>query len=379
MSNTTFDHPPTGLTSRGRPRHIGLDVTRAVALIGVVVMNYHGMINFRGPAVRSDGLIERIFDISTGVLSTRFAATFVVVAGIAVTFLTHHTKSDNPQFSLNNDRTRLVRRGLILLATGYFLNEVWPGTIIFYYGAYFLCAAVFFRWRTSLLSATAALVAAGGVGIAIWRRLRFQNGDSTTWMNPSDLDSLGNFLLRVFIGYTHPILPWLAFFILGMIVGRWWNLIVARYRIVIAVSMLIVLASYLLATMARLFSWRDNAVVYAVTSLRPDERGLLYVSSTAGIAIIAILVINQVAETFRHVSVITHLQRAGQMTLTLYLMHVFYFYLVVDWSGLVTGTGLTTALLLSGSFWLGAISWASWWHHRLGQGPAERLYRWLGG
>lgn len=42
---TTDTHHPEGATSAGAPRLIGLDVTRAIALIGVVVMNYHGYLN----------------------------------------------------------------------------------------------------------------------------------------------------------------------------------------------------------------------------------------------------------------------------------------------------------------------------------------------
>ncbi|MFM7127568.1 MAG: DUF418 domain-containing protein [Actinomycetota bacterium] len=30
-------------------------------------------------------------------------------------------------------------------------------------------------------------------------------------------------------------------------------------------------------------------------------------------------------------------------------------------------------------YWILAVAAAAWWHHRLGRGPAERIYRWLGG
>ena len=65
----------------------GPDVVRAVALIGVVVMNYHGYLIIRGGA-RTGGWAAELFDPWTGPLSTRFAATFVLVAGVGVTLLT---------------------------------------------------------------------------------------------------------------------------------------------------------------------------------------------------------------------------------------------------------------------------------------------------
>ena len=81
-----FDHDPAGRTSSGARRIIGLDVTRALALIGVVVMNYHGYLN-GGETSGPPTVWDRLFHPWTGVLSTRFAATFVLVAGMGVTLL----------------------------------------------------------------------------------------------------------------------------------------------------------------------------------------------------------------------------------------------------------------------------------------------------
>lgn len=368
VPTTPFDHPPAGRTSSGRERTIGLDVARAVALIGVVVMNYHGMMNFRGPDAPPDDLLNRIFDIRTGVLTTRFAATFVVVAGISVVFL---TSSDRPHGA------RLVRRGLVLLAVGYFLNEAWPGTILFYYGAYFVCAAVLYRLRSRHLAALSAVATTVAVGVAAWRRQRELDGFSTAWMNPAEIDSLRDFLLRVAIGYTHPLCPWLAFFCIGMLLGRNWSRLTSRPVPLALASLGAVIASYGLATVVR--NRRDGALAHVLTAMDPNSRGLLYVVSTAGIAILVVLVLNRLAETFGRSPLVRPLQRAGQMTLSLYLVHVLFYYVVVEWFGWFTSTGLGAALLLALGYWTLAIAAAAWWHHRLGRGPAERIYRWLGG
>jgi uncharacterized membrane protein YeiB len=55
------------------------------------------------------------------------------------------------------------------------------------------------------------------------------------------------------------------------------------------------------------------------------------------------------------------------------------FNLVVDWLGWVRPTGLDTALVFSAMYWVVAMTAASWWHRRLGIGPAEWIYRRLGG
>jgi uncharacterized membrane protein YeiB len=63
----------------------------------------------------------------------------------------------------------------------------------------------------------------------------------------------------------------------------------------------------------------------------------------------------------------------------LYLLHVLVFRVLVDVGGIVRSTGLDTALMFAGIFWLLAIVAAAAWTEVFGQGPAERLYRRFGG
>ena len=53
-----------------------------------------------------------------------------------------------------------MRRGLLLWAVGLAFDELWPGTILVYYGAMFVVAALL--WRLPSLA-----VAAVGVGSAV--------------------------------------------------------------------------------------------------------------------------------------------------------------------------------------------------------------------
>jgi hypothetical protein len=127
----------------------GPDVTRAVALIGVVVMNYHGYLNGGGAAAGRDAsFAQALFDPWSGVLATRFAATFVLVAGVGVTLLTNRSRLGGDRAAISADRWRLVRRGVLLYGVGFLLNWIWSGTIIFFYGALFVVAAMIFTLRS---------------------------------------------------------------------------------------------------------------------------------------------------------------------------------------------------------------------------------------
>ncbi len=141
LNTSTLTSPAAGSTRR-QP---GPDVIRALALIGVVVMNYHGYLIIRG-AARGDSWADDLFNPWTGPLATRFAATFVLVAGVGVTLLTRRTIGDTDR--VTEMRWRLVRRGAVLYAGGLYLDMIWEGTIIPFYGAMFVIAAGMFTLRS---------------------------------------------------------------------------------------------------------------------------------------------------------------------------------------------------------------------------------------
>lgn len=355
-----------------RERVVDLDVTRAVAMIGVVVLNYHGYLVIRGGPVGTD-LVDRVFDPWRGPLSTRFAATFVFVAGMGVTLLTNAARrSDDPQ-ARRDARTVLVRRGLLLFAAGYVLDWVWAGTILFFYGAYLLIAAMLFGLRTRWLVAVGAVAALAAAGLQWWKFEREADGHTTWWLFAESPRSPRSLLFETFVQGTHPVLPWLAFLVAGMVLGRALPLTNdLRLRLTVSASM-VVAASYLLRDSA------DTPLTKTLLSLEPGSRSLVYTMSALGSAVVAVCVIGWMAERWREQPPVRWLAAAGRTSLTVYVLHVFVFNAFVDWWGWVRPTGLDTALLFAGGFWLVAITAAAWWTQRFGMGPLERVYRRFGG
>ena len=372
---TQFDRPAAGTTNSGSPRLIGLDVTRAVALIGVVVMNYVGAMY----EIEFDpSFLERLLDPYTGVLSTRFAATFVVVAGISITLLTNRARTGDAT-DRRAVRLRLARRGLLLLVVGYFLDFHWPGTILFFYGAYFLLATVLFmlstRWLV-VIGAGSAVIATTVRAILNWR---FDNGHYDDWINSTPTESLQDLVVRTFLDYTHPVFPWLAYLCAGIVIGRHLNTLTQWRGRVAALCLGVVVGIYAAATILDAGSARENSVVWSLTSMQTFERSLPHTAATLAIAVLATISIVSLAEHFSTSRVVAPFQRAGQLTLSLYLLHVLVYYVFVEWTGWVSLSSVTAALLFALAFWVVAIAFGSWWHHRIGRGPAEVVYRAFGG
>jgi uncharacterized membrane protein YeiB len=354
----------------------GPDVVRAVALIGVVVMNFHGYLILRdiesGGVHAPTGWLDELFDPWDGPLSTRFAATFVLVAGVGVTLLTRRSLGDRAR--VREMRWRLVRRGVLLYVVGMLLEQIWPGTIIVYYGVMFVLAAGIFTWRSRWIVAAGAITAIGSTALRSWRFDRARDGASTSWLTSPGDDSIRRYVFDVFVNGTHPLLPWFSFLCAGIVLGRilplpWWR------RATVGVGFASVSAAWFLSALRTSGGHDDLAVV--VLSTDPLDRGIVYVTSALGTALLAYAAIDWLAERFPAAT--DPLRRAGQLTLSLYLAHVLVFNLLVDWLDWVEPGSTSSALLFAAGFWVAAIAVASWWQRRFGRGPAEYLYRAFGG
>jgi len=373
----------------GRPRLDAPDVVRAVALIGVVVMNYHGYLNGASAAAGPDATFgQRLFDPWQGVLSTRFAATFVMVAGIGITLLTERSRTGGDAAAIADDRVRLVRRGVILYLGGLVLDWIWPGTIILFYGAFFVAGALLFTLRTRTVLVIGGLSIAAAAAIQWWAIERRLDGESVDWLFfPRTLttESPRGLFLDTVVNGTHPVLPWLAFLCVGIVVGRLLTdpaLSTERRRSelgrLLGIGLVLVAGSYLLHEVLT-SSDPTDAVRNSLLSTRPFDRGPLYVLGAIGTSLVALAAIWWLVDRVPQSVPVRVLAVAGRTTLTLYVAHVFVFNLLVnDWEW-VGRTGLDTALVFAGVFWAVAIAVAWVWSERVGQGPLERWYRRFGG
>lgn len=362
-------------------RRPSLDVARAIALAGVVVMNYHAYLNPKSAYFQlSPSVWDRIFNPISGILTSRFAAGFVLVAGVGVSLMTHQARAKNDAYSLLVMRQVLLRRGLLLYAVGFGLQWIWPGTILFFYGAYFMLAAFLFARRTRDIVVCGVLSLVIAAALSAWRVSEMFSGNNTAWLSPSP-NSPRNLLIRTFLDYTHPVFPWFAFFCAGLVLGRSWEQLTKIRRPILVISLGVVIAAHSIRALLSPsnVATMSDYVVSALVSTQPFDRGALYTAGTLGTALFALVCIAWVADAFPAHVVTQWCARAGQMSLSIYLAHVLFFNVVVKWLHWVRPTGLDTSLMLSASFYIVAMSIASWWVSRFGRGPAERVYRFIGG
>jgi len=348
-------------------RSPGPDVVRAVAMLGVILVNYHGYLILRGGDPGS-GSVADFFEPFNGPLATRFAATFVLVAGVGVTLMTNRARGDRDQ--TRKMRWRLSSRGVFLYAVGVVFDNIWPGTILPYYGAMFVIAAFLFTLRSRWVIAVGVAAALAGWTIRWWRYERELDGSDTSWLTRPSSTSIRGLVFDVFVNGTHPLLPWLAFLCAGIVLGRmlplaWWRPLAVGAGFTM----------YAVATMVASATTSERATV--LLSARPYSRSVLYVMSALGTALIAFAAISWLAERYEHTTAVDVLRRAGQLSLTIYVVHALVFNLVVDWLEWVEPGGIETALVFTAFVWIAAVAAAVVWQRRYGRGPVEQLYRGL--
>lgn len=351
-------------------RLIELDVLRGIALVGVCVLNYHGYLILRGGRRDLNSTIGHIFDPWEGPLSTRFAAVFVTVAGMGISLLTSKAVATGDTVRISSVRWTLIRRGVLLYAFGYFLDWVWSGTILVYYGAFFLAGAALFTLRTRWLAVVGACAGLAAALVRWWALQRETHGHLARWLLDVpgvDAHSPRDQLLTTFLRGTHPLLPWLAFLCLGIALGRRLPFTaIARGQMVMGGAAL-VFVGYLAAAVL--------PVHPLLRSTDPFDRGLLYLATAIGSTLVAISAIGWLAERTRDATATQVLADTGRTTLTLYVGHVLVFDLLVDWLGWVKPAGVGTALALALGYWVLAVAVSVEIQRRFRHGPLEWVYR----
>ena len=175
--------------------------------------------------------------------------------------------------------------------------------------------------------------------------------------------------LETFLRGTHPVLPWVAFLCLGIVLGRRMPFHpMARYRMAIAGAAL--LAGGYVAHGAL-------PVHQLLRSTGPFDRGVLYVVTAVGSTLLAVSLLGWLAERTATSRPTLALADTGRTTLTLYVAHALVFNLFVDWLEWVKPGGLGTALLFAFCFWCAAVTMATVLHQRFRYGPLESAYRWF--
>lgn len=354
---------PVAVARVGR-RDDAIDVTRAVAILGMFLIH---TVLVLAAAYPNDGPLGFLL----WVLDGRAAATFVTLAGFGVARLAGKYPAALADVTLR-------KRALILWIMGVLNLIIWPGDILRVYGVALLLAPMMLRWsaRTRVL-VSVALVVAFSVGMLLLDWTQHWDLRSLTYIG---VWSVEGFVRNHFFDGFRPVVPWLAFFLLGTVLAEM-NLhdIRLRRRLVIFGLLALGVSLGLSIGLDRLliqFAPEVDALtregLVGTTSLPPLPLFMLSAIGTTSLLLGAVLLLMPVVPA----SVVSMLAATGRRALTWYVLHVVV--LVSLYAiGAKNALSTTNALLVGVALFGGAAWWSG--KHQTTNGMFEAMMRRLSG
>ncbi len=344
------------VATRARSRIIGLDLARAIAMLGMVIAHYAWPDG-------SDGLLNDVASAVDG----RAMPLFVMLGGVGVTILT--ARSPHP------DRSLLVRAA-ILAPMGLVLQELttFIAIILHYYSVFFVAAVGLrrlpSRWLAGLAAATAL------IGSWTYQVLK---PELTGYREPSDLiDEPLALAWSLLVEGFYPFFPVVSFFIIGMLLGRAdlrSTTVAARLTAIGigAAAIVLISADRLVSAFdVNVLSWSADDGRFIASRLLDDDghsEMLAWVigagGSSAAVIGLSLLIAPQVSRW------IGPLISLGQLALTFYVFQA----VLVRFITRPDETALEDEFVNVALIYLGFMAFAALWRRRFRYGPLEWVLR----
>ena len=357
--------------TESQPRLLGLDFARALAVFGMVLVNFKIVMGAdeAGPA----WLVE-----FAGWFDGRAAALFVVLAGVGMSLMSKRARDNNDAELLGQNQFSLLRRALTLFIVGLLYTPIWPADILHFYGIYIAAGALLL----------------GAANKHLWQMIwllvlsypfLLHNFDYSREWDWSTLDyegfwTLSGQLRHLFFNGFHPVIPWLAFLLLGMRLGRMDLHSTAKQKSLIiwgfAVALLVEFHSYFFVGV---FTLSDEPVpqevIQPLFGTDPMPPMPFYMAAAAGWATGVIGLCLRIGQACANAVWLKPLVATGQMALTLYVAHVIIGMGVLEAMGRLEDQSLTFALTSAVVFCAAAVAFSTLWLKKFSRGPLEVLLR----
>lgn len=349
-----------------KQRVIGFDLARAYAIFGMFVVNFNMLFG----AHHDQSTIGQFMSLFNGNSST----IFVILAGMGIALM-----SNRNDYTLDEKiklRNTVLKRATFLLIFGHILNLFWPADILHFYGWY-MCITAFILFLKKRYYIWLAILV-----VLIFHLLALLIPYETGWnfenFEYKDFYTLNGFLRNTFYNGWNAVFPWLAYFLLGMYLGRldWSNKMIQRKMFFIGLAFYLTIAIVQLLSNHFILSEELHLFIHA-DYLPPF---LPFLISTVGFALMMISTWMYLGNKIGEYQAIKYLATMGQMTLTHYVAHIMIGIIL-----LITSENLPIVaiakqqpiyiLLFSVIYFLLSYCFSVMWSKHFRNGPLETIMR----
>jgi uncharacterized protein len=298
-----------------KQRIIGIDVARALAIIGMIIVNFKVVFGEKGqPWVTS----------FAGIFDGKAAATFVVLAGVGLALMTNSAINNRDKVKLKIARIRIAKRALFLFILGISYITIWPADILHFYGIYMVITMVLLtrKEQTILLSGIAIIVAYPILLIV----LNYETGWNFETLDYQYFWTFKGFMRNLFLNGFHPVIPWTAF----MLFGYWFGkqdlhndkFVKKTFWMSTIIFISIQAVSYLSISILSEGNQEAALELTEILGTKPMPPLPIYMFSGIAIAFALISACILIAKKFENSFIVDALNKTGQLALTFYVAHV---------------------------------------------------------
>ena len=296
-------------------RIIGLDVARALAVFGMIIVNFKIVLGENGnPFLRE----------LAQVLDGKAAATFVVLAGVGLAMMSGSALNINDPERLKRIRLRIFRRAVFLFGIGLTYIAIWPADILHFYGIYMLFTLLLLnsKRRTILLSALVLAI----IYPVLMVFFEYESNWNFTTLEYQNFWSPDGFLKNLFYNGFHPVIPWTSFMLVGLWFGRKNIRDMKFIKKAVLISLSVFIGTKLISSLLiNLLAGGDPGLKTELTEIMgtgPMPPLPIYMVSGSSLAIFVISGCILLAHKYERNKIIDALYKTGQMALTFYVAHV---------------------------------------------------------
>ncbi len=352
-------------------RLLGLDFARALAVFGMVLVNFK--IVMGADQNGADWLVK-----FAGMFDGRASALFVVLAGVGMSLMSKRARDNNDAEMLGRNQFSLLRRALALFIIGLLYTPIWPADILHFYGIYIAAGALLLGAANKHLWQMIWLLVL--VYPFMLHNLDYDREWDWSTLTYEGFWTLSGQFRHLFYNGFHPVIPWLAFLLLGMRLGRMDLHSPAKHKSFIiwglALALLTEFHSYFFVGV---FTLSDKPVpmdiAQALFGTNPMPPMPFYMLAASGWAIAVIGISLTLGRKFAETTWFKPFVAVGQLALTMYVAHVILGMGVLEALGKLENQTLAFALTAALVFCVAATVFATLWLRKFKRGPLEVLLR----
>jgi uncharacterized protein len=296
-------------------RIIGIDVARAISIIGMIIVNFKLVLGGEGTK-----WIESFASFFDG----KASATFVTLAGVGIAMMTNSAFKTGDVEKLKKSKIQILKRSVFLFILGLSYFLIWPADILHYYAIYMSILLLFLNASNRMLLILTGLL------ILLFPILMSFLDYGIAW----DFKTLGyhdfwtpiGFIRNLFFNGFHPVIPWLAFMFLGLWYGRQDLMNEMFLKKTFILSFILFLTMHLISFLSiEILSERQQqsqAVFKQILGLEPMPPLPIYMLTGCSFALMLISFCILLSRKYETNFLIQSLHKTGQLALTFYLAHV---------------------------------------------------------